>query len=151
MWRHLAGIIPASPGFKNTTVMPRIHATLGPRGVSGEFISAAGRITSSWRVRHNGVVSFNVSLPVGVQAATLIVPKPLSLYVSNGKPGENTSTSRTVVKERGRIVWDGEKLVGNHHGLRSAVDGSEGVAFAVSNGLYIFESEPTTYSNNVGA
>eukprot|EP01044_Picomonas_judraskeda_P001057 COSAG03_NODE_56_length_15957_cov_538.173225_6_plen_71_part_00 len=36
MWRHLAGIIPASAGFVNTTIMPRVHDKFGPRGVSGE-------------------------------------------------------------------------------------------------------------------
>lgn len=141
MWKSLAGIIPAMPGFVNTTVMPRIHATLGPRGVSGDFLSPQGKISSSWRLDH-GVVSFNVSLPVGVQAATLVVPKP-PLPSSDDK---RKPVARTVVTEHGRVVWDGEKLVGNHPGLESGTDGPEGVAFAASNGMYVFESERSSIS-----
>ena len=47
------------------------------------------------------------------------------------------------VKENGKVVWDGEKLVSDvHPGLKSGTDGPEGyVTFEASNGVYVFESE----------
>jgi hypothetical protein len=78
-----------------------------------------------------GTLSFNVTLPIGVQAATIVVPKP----VAAGK-----FAARVVVRERGQVLWDGEKLVGPHLGIQSGTSLPDGVAFAASNGVYFFET-----------
>lgn len=96
-----------------------------------QFLSPQGTIASSWRFRQDGVISFNVSLPIGVHAASIVVPKP----TRNGKP-----TARAVVKEQGQVVWDGKRLVGTHAGIQGGTDGLDGVTFAASNGVYVFES-----------
>jgi alpha-L-rhamnosidase len=129
MWKHLAGITPAAPGFAEVTIMPRIHDSVGPRAVRGEFLSPRGTIVSSWRVAADGV-SLNVSLPVGVQAATIVVPYPMV----DGKAVAG------VIKERGSVVWDGTAVVGKHAGIAGAVGHEDGVAFATSNGEFAFES-----------
>jgi hypothetical protein len=89
-------------------------------------------ISSSWKLdRAAGTVSLQVSLPVGVNAATITVPKP----TTNGKPA-----AAAVVKLHGVIVWDGTKLVGRPAGLLGAVDTNDAVAFSTTNGGFSFES-----------
>lgn len=97
-----------------------------------QFLSPQGLIVSSWRLGHEGAVSFNVTLPIGVRASTIVVPKP----VIDGK-----FAARAVIREQGAVVWDGEKLVGSHSGILLATDWPEGVEFATTNGVYTFESQ----------
>ena len=111
-------------------IIPRIHDTVGPRAVRGEFLSPRGRILSSWRVDHGGSVSLNVSLPIGVQAVTILVPYPM--FDGMAVPG--------VIKEHGALIWDGQASVGKHAGIAHAVAREDGVAFVASNGDYAFES-----------
>jgi alpha-L-rhamnosidase len=127
MWKNLAGIAPVAPGFAEVTVMPRIHDTVGPRAVRGEFLSPRGRIVSSWSVTEGGVL-LNVSLPVGVQAATIVVPFIMV---------EGTAVAG-VIKEHGIIVWNGTAPVGKHAGIVRTARREDGVAFATSNGEYMF-------------
>ena len=44
--------------------------TFGPRLVGGEFLSPKGLFVSNWTVIDTGSVALDVSLPVGVSAAT---------------------------------------------------------------------------------
>jgi hypothetical protein len=77
MWKHLVGLTPAAPQFASVTVAPKVHPLLGPTSTSSTFASASGTIASSWRVEDGGKqIALNVSLPVGVQHATVVVPKP---------------------------------------------------------------------------
>ena len=79
MWKHLAGLTPVAPGFAEVRVAPRVHPTQGPAAASAAFRSRAGNITSSWRLPAadgGRTVALNVSLPIGVRRATVVVPKP---------------------------------------------------------------------------
>ena len=130
MWRHLVGLTPAAPGFAEVRLAPKIHDRVGPKSVGGQFRSPKGVISSSWK-QSAGTVSLSVGLPVGVGAATIVVPKP----TTDGKPA-----AVAVVKLAGTVVWDGNKLVGKPGGIVSAVDQPEGVAFVTTNGAFDFES-----------
>jgi len=90
-------------------------------------------ISSSWKISGaaSDAVEVSVSLPVGVQAATILVPKP----TENGTPC--TTASVTL---GGKEIWDGTKLVGTTAGIMSAEDGREGVTFATTNGVFEFVS-----------
>jgi alpha-L-rhamnosidase len=131
MWKHLVGLTPAAPGFAEVTLAPKIHDTLGPKTMGGEFLSPKGMITSRWDTSSRGVVKLTASLPVGVHRATVVVPKPMV---------RGTAVTAAVVKLEGVVVWDGTKLVGKPSGIEAAVDLPNGVAFTTSNGVFAFES-----------
>ena len=136
-WRHLVGLTPAAPGFAAVQIAPKIHDQLGPQSVQGEFVSAKGTISSAWAVEANGV-RLEVSLPVGVGSATIVVPKPMA----DGK-----AAASAVVKLHGTVVWDGNKLVGTPEGIDGAKDTPEGVAFDTTNGAFNFESTAAASRN----
>ena len=117
-------------GFAEVSLVPRVHDSVGPRSVAGEFLSPKGMISSSWKLS-GGTVSLSVRLPVGVGAATIVVPKP----TTGGKP-----TAVATIKLGGTEIWDGAKLVGKPAGVVSARDQPQGVAFTTTNGLFEFES-----------
>ena len=126
------GLKPTAPGFTEVTVAPKVHPDYGPRAVAGDFLSVSGPIRSAWRIGPNGTsVSLNVSLPVGVRRASVVVPCP---FVGN------PSDERAVVTEGGAVLWDGKALVGTHPGVISAVAVGDAVAFEVTNGVFAFTS-----------
>eukprot|EP01052_Picozoa_sp_SAG31_P006636 SAG31_NODE_307_length_17957_cov_5.236645_8_plen_132_part_00 len=130
MWKHLVGLTPAAPGFAKVSLAPLVHDGVGPKSVSGQFLSPKGVISSSWNMSTDAI-SLSVSLPVGVDSATIVVPKP----TFGGKPAPTAS-----IKLGGKIVWDGSKLVGKPPGILSAKDQATGVMFATLNGKFEFES-----------
>ena len=134
MWKHLVGLTPAAPGFAKVGLAPRIHDSVGPRFVGGQFLSPKGMISSSWKISGDAadVVELSVSLPVGVQSATIMVPKP----TKDGAP--STAASITL---GGQEIWDGTKLVRTAAGIQSAKDGQEGVTFETTNGVFEFTSK----------
>eukprot|EP01052_Picozoa_sp_SAG31_P029236 SAG31_NODE_2889_length_4948_cov_1.893586_3_plen_141_part_00 len=134
MWKHLVGLTPAAPGFAEVSLIPRIHDSVGPKSVTGQFLSPKGVISSAWKLSA-GAVSLSVSLPVGVGAATVVVPKPMT---------SGTPASKATVTLGGTKIWDGAKLVGKPAGILSATDQPDGVAFKTTNGVFAFESYATT-------
>lgn len=129
-WKHLVGLTPAAPGFMEVKIAPRIHDSLGPKFVGGDFLSPRGAISSRWNITRKGV-SLTVSLPVGVHHASIRVPKPML----SGK-----AVDAVVVTLHGTVVWDGAKLVGLPDGVIAAVDTPDGVVFSTTNGEFAFES-----------
>jgi alpha-L-rhamnosidase len=131
MWKHLVGLTPAAPGFAEVSLIPRVHDAVGPRAVAGDFLSPKGLISCAWKLGAAGTVSLSVRLPVGVGAATVVVPKP----TAGGLPAAAAS-----IKLGGTVIWDGAKLVGKPAGILSAEDQPGGVAFKTTNGAFEFES-----------
>lgn len=133
MWKHLVGLTPGIPGFATVSINPRIHDSVGPRSVGGKFISPKGTIYAAWKILGAAadVVELSVNLPVGVQGATILVPKP----TKDGVP----STAASVMLG-GKVIWDGKKLVGTHSGIVSARDSQEGIVFETTNGVFTFAS-----------
>lgn len=143
MWKALAGITPAAPGFRNVTVAPKIHPLQGPATMCATFLSPSGSITSEWEVsRGGGAIALGIKLPVGVQRATIVVPKPFTLSPAppTTEPQTAAHTATAVISEGGTVVWDGKVLVGSHPGILSAEDVGDGIAFATTNGDYAFSS-----------
>ena len=136
MWKHLVGLKPAAPAFAEVMIAPKVHPKYGPRSVAGDFLSASGAISSAWHIAPNGTsVSLNVSLPIGVRRATVLVPRPFVHTKSDFRPA-----AAAVVTESNAVVWDGKGLVGAHPGVASATDVGDAVAFEVTNGAYAFSA-----------
>lgn len=146
MWKHLVGLTPAAPQFAEVTIHPKVHPVEGPAKVSSTFKSPRGPISSGWMLSDAGaglgsIVELNVSLPIGVQRATLVVPKPFMKVANTGtSTGHFVVATNLVVVESGVKVWDGTKLVGNRPGITAAVEVGDGIAFEVTNGAYQFVS-----------
>jgi hypothetical protein len=86
-WKHVAGITSAAPAFSRVSVAPQVHPLVGPASVAGTFSSPSGPITSNWTVSDGGgAVSLSVSLPIGVEQATVVVPKPFTLVPAPPRP-----------------------------------------------------------------
>ena len=107
-------------------------------------MSPRGAIASGWKLGADGggapgaVVELTVSLPVGVQRATVVVPKPFSKLASTE---DYAAAAAASVTEGGVEVWDGKKLVSPHPpGITAAEDVGDGIAFEVSNGAFHFVS-----------
>ena len=79
------GLTPASPGFGTVQISPRLDLAHGPRSLKGVYSSVHGVISSSWKVG-NGTVSLAVTLPIGVQAADIVVPKPFTAVTTPPPP-----------------------------------------------------------------
>ena len=83
MWKHMVGLTATAPQFAEVSMHPKVHPVVGPSSVSGSYLSPRGRIASAWNLTNGGVgpkasVLLDVSLPVGVQRAKIVVPKPFT-------------------------------------------------------------------------
>ena len=134
MWKHEVGLALTSPAFATVRIAPKINSKFGPTSTTAQFLSARGEIRVSWRLLDqdagSAAVVLNVSLPVGVGRATVLVPKP---FDHTGQP-----VDCSVVALNGKTVWNGEKLVvtgsPSATGVLSAADEPTGVRFDVLNG-----------------
>ena len=137
-WKHLVGLTPASPAFATVRVAPKVRPYLGPTELDATYDSVRGTIVVSWEIAEQGKsVYLDVALPVGVQGATVAVPKPFASPAPGGR------AARTVVSEDwegGTVVWDGTKLVGDVPGVLAARDTAEGIEFNVTNGRFRFSA-----------
>ncbi len=68
LYRYVAGIEPAAPGFSRVLVRPHVDARLGH--AEGSYLSRAGKICSAWRL-DGDQASFDIEVPVG---ATVELP-----------------------------------------------------------------------------
>ena len=135
-WKHLVGLTPASPGFATVHLAPKVHPGLGPSSLDASYASVSGVIRSSWALKEEGTeVRLSVDLPVGVRAATVVVPKPFVAASSARR------AAQAVVRDEangGAVVWRGGRLVGSPDGIAEAVETADGVAFSVTPGRYAF-------------
>jgi hypothetical protein len=145
MWKHLVGLTPAKPQFAEVVIHPKVHPAEGPASVSGTFMSPRGAISSGWKLGGGGAgpgssVELSLSLPIGVQRATVVVPKPFDKKIGGGAGNISyaPAAGMVTITEGGVEVWDGIKLVGTHPGIAAATDVGDGVAFELSNGQFQF-------------
>ncbi|MCX6500291.1 MAG: glycoside hydrolase family 78 protein [Arthrobacter sp.] len=72
MYQNIAGISPATPGYKTFVIAPRIGG--GLTNASGAFDSVYGRIESSWRVM-GADVEMTISVPPNTKATVYFPAK----------------------------------------------------------------------------
>jgi hypothetical protein len=97
-WKHMVGLKPSAPAFAAVTIAPQLHYGLGPASMSGAFTSPRGVIESTWNLTDEGkTVLHSVRLPVGVEHATVVVPKP---FLSSPTPPTPAKPAAEVCKEQ---------------------------------------------------
>jgi hypothetical protein len=84
MWKHLIGLTATAPQFAEVDIHPKVHPDFGPLSASGTYLSPRGTISSSWNLTNGGSgpsasVLLSISLPIGVEKATVTVPKPFEV------------------------------------------------------------------------
>lgn len=135
MWKHEVGLTLTSPAYATVRIAPNVHSTFGPTSTNATFLSSRGEIHSSWKLlQHGAVIFLNISLPIGVERATVLVPKPFD--------DAGQRVGRSVVALNGETVWNGTHLGGSGKariaGILGAVDEPNGVCFSVLNGRFAF-------------
>lgn len=66
IYRYVAGLAPAEPGFRKAKLAPHIHAALGKTELI--YKSAAGEWQTHWEILTNGDVQYSCSIPFGCSA-----------------------------------------------------------------------------------
>ena len=120
-YRHLAGVRPLKPGFREFAVKPD---PVGPERVSARVKALVGTVCVELQ-RGAGSVTLKVSVPVG---ATALVYVPV-----RGIPNPE-------VWEGGRLVWRGGAPAQLGDGIEAAWAEGEYVVFRVGSGTYAFEA-----------
>lgn len=97
MYRYLAGIQPAAPGFKRISIKPLVPARLDR--VQASWPSPYGAIRSTWR-RTGSALHFEVEVPVSTEARVEI---PLG---ADDKPPAASGGAKPVRIADGRAVYE---------------------------------------------
>ena len=87
LYRDVAGIAPAEPGFRSARLRPHVSRTLG--SVEAEYISAAGTWRAAWQILPDGRIRYRCTVPFGC-TATLDLPRGGGHYTL--QPGDFTHT-----------------------------------------------------------
>jgi len=126
LYKCLAGISPASPGYSEIAIKPHIIDDL--RDVSASIETVRGMTSSSWVKDGNGL-HLDVTIPVNSQAE-VSVPK--------------MGLENVTIKESGEIVWEGDSYVGGVAGITGGSEDDKYVTFHVGSGSYSFEIQSAT-------
>jgi hypothetical protein len=96
-WKHLVGLTPSLPGFEAVRIAPELDPDYGPGSLNATFLSVRGKIRSSWTLEdsttHAGSISMSVNIPLGVKAATIVIPKPFVTSPAPPKPAHQACAS----------------------------------------------------------
>jgi len=111
MYRNIAGIAPASPGYRSITMAPRIGGGLTSGG--GKLDSPYGDIVTAWRV-DAGILELDVTVPVNT-TAHVVIPSP------------DAST-----------VTEGGKALGAIEGAGAVTHDGHGTHVTIGSGKYVF-------------
>jgi len=135
-YKDLAGISPASPGYKQITIKPHIVDEL--KQVSASVKTVRGKIKSNW-IRKNNGFQLNVTIPVNSQAKVYI-PK--------------VGLKNVTVKESGKIIFQDDSYIDGIVGINDGKKNANYVIFNIGSGSYSFElrsempeKPPIEYSN----
>jgi alpha-L-rhamnosidase len=99
MYKYLAGIKPAAPGFKQIVIKPNVIGDL--TYASGTYDSAQGRIVSDWK-RANGALQLNVTIPANT-SATVYVPLLSGKDVTEGGKPLSASSGIKFLRKEGKF------------------------------------------------
>jgi alpha-L-rhamnosidase len=84
LFRRIAGIAPAAPGFKQVAIRP----VLDPRVMrgGGAFVSVLGEISTEWEQGEGGAFRLAVVIPPNAQARVHLPARPDQKVVGDGEP-----------------------------------------------------------------
>jgi alpha-L-rhamnosidase len=95
LYRRLAAIAPAAPGFDVVEIRPIDDPRLGTGG--GRYLSAKGLISTAWRRDADGRFSLDVTLPLNTTGRLSLPARPDQALFENGRPFE------AAAHENGRL------------------------------------------------
>jgi len=117
----LAGIKPASPGYRRIEIKPHILGDM--QSAEASIKTVRGKVSSAWKRDTNSVV-LNVGIPANSRAG-VSVPK--------------MDLANVVIKEGGETIWDKGFFIGGIPGILNANESEDYVTFEVGSGSYSFE------------
>jgi alpha-L-rhamnosidase len=124
-YHDLAGIGPASPGYKRITIKPHVVGDLG--SASASMRTVMGLASSSW-VRDAQSITLDVTIPVNSSAKVSVPVMGLA---------------GVTIRERGDLVWEDGSYVSGVAGIRDGSDSADYVTFDVGSGSYRFQLRGT--------
>ena len=124
-YKDLAGISPASPGYKQITIKPHVLGDL--RFASASMKTVRGIVSSSWE-KMDDSLSLEVSIPVNSQAK-----------VSIPKMGLDNVT----IKESAKVIFQNGSYVGGVPGITGSSESTQYITFNLGSGSYSFKSNGT--------
>ncbi|MCX6994097.1 MAG: family 78 glycoside hydrolase catalytic domain [Kiritimatiellaeota bacterium] len=119
-YKNLAGISPASPGWKTIAVAPTVVGDL--TWAKASFNSFHGRIAVEWQRKDSGV-TIKVAIPVNT-TAIVTVPK---LNLSN-----------ELITEGDQPVWKSGRFLDGVTGVTKGHETENGVVLTIGSGIYEF-------------
>lgn len=121
LYKCLAGISPASPGYREIAIKPHIVEDL--TDVSASIKTPKGEVKSSWTKHGNGL-HLDVTIPVNSQAK-VSVPR--------------MGLENVTIKEGGKTIWKDGSYIGDVAGITGGGEDARYVTFSVGSGSYSFE------------
>jgi alpha-L-rhamnosidase len=121
LYQDLAGIGPASPGYRTITIAPQIVE--GLESASASIQTVMGMVSSSW-VRDAQSIALNVTIPVNSRAQVR-VPK--------------MGLAGVTITEDGAMVWVDGAFVDGVLGITDGSESTDDVTFEVGSGSYSLE------------
>lgn len=70
IYRNIAGIAPAAPGFSKVVLAPQINWRM--RYMDASYISACGRFVSRWKIEDDGQVTVHLEIPFNCTAKVIL-------------------------------------------------------------------------------
>ncbi len=101
MYRNIAGIAPAEPGFRSVLIHPRPGG--GLTWARGEYDSVRGRIATGWRLE-DGRFSLRVSIPANTTASVRLPCPDPSQVTESDVPVSEAEGVEAVTAEEGFVA-----------------------------------------------
>ena len=123
MYQNIAGIAPASPGFKDIIIKPVLNDSV--TWCKGSYRSMYGEIKTDWK-KQSGSFAIDLTVPANTKA---------TVYIPVGNEGQPTISERDIMLvENGKLITEIPYV--------SFVEIRDGYAvFKVSSGNYCFKTE----------
>ncbi len=106
LYRRLAGIAPAAPGFERIVVRPLNDPRLDHGG--GRYVSVKGPISTRWRRSPEGGFVLGLDIPPGVTAEVWLPARTGERLLEGGRPAEASTRDGALVAEVGSGAYDFE-------------------------------------------
>ena len=117
----LAGIKPASPGYRNIVIKPHILGAM--QSAEASVKTVRGKVSSTWKKNTNSV-ELNVDIPANSRAEVNIPKMDLT---------------EVVITEGGKPIWDRGYFVEGIPGISGAIENEDYVTFDVGSGSFSFK------------
>ncbi|WP_068771858.1 family 78 glycoside hydrolase catalytic domain [Termitidicoccus mucosus] len=84
LYRHVAGIDTATPGFRDIVIRPRPGG--GLTHARAAYEAATGRVESGWKILPGGGLALDVTIPVGSRARIHLPAANPAIVTESGRP-----------------------------------------------------------------